>query len=373
MEDSLSSPPRPRRTLRLASDGTMSFSPLVIPPPCFASQLPRGCPLTLPETPKSAHGASPETFMVRLPRNQMDIYSASDLVQTPSPDLQRETSSPWKQNSDQNLTEVVSEVTRLQEGQNVELARQRALLKHFEEQLKTETERADSTQEEVARVTRRICLAQDESTRKKVSCDALQREVHSLVSEGLELMMQMESERNQQQNAKRKHGELRERMAAHRLLVEQHERTEPLRQELARQQSRIAALTAQKHELETNPTEADALTSGKRQAQVLQELDRLRSEKQRLEQGVVLKLGQVNREQERQMQLRQDMEVLRKRNRAQLTRLRRCVDETERRNEQWNQEASRLEEATAQLQREVDGTQPEDATAQMRGEKGKGK
>eukprot|EP00058_Branchiostoma_floridae_P024278 XP_002609768.1 hypothetical protein BRAFLDRAFT_78600 [Branchiostoma floridae] len=121
-------------------------------------------------------------------------------------------------------------------------------------------------------------------------------------------------------------------MAAHRLLVEQHERTEPLRQELARQQSRIAALTAQ-----------------------------------------ILKLGQVNREQERQMQLRQDMEVLRKRNRAQLTRLRRCVDETERRNEQWNQEASRLEEATAQLQREVDGTQPEDATAQMRGEKGKGK
>ncbi|CAH1253829.1 Hypp1251 [Branchiostoma lanceolatum] len=133
------------------------------------------------------------------------------------------------------------------------------------------------------------------------------------------------------------------------------------------------------HELETNPAEAEALTSGKRQAQVLQELDRIRSEKQRLEQGVALKQGQVNREQERQMQLRQDMEVLRKRNRAQLTRLRRCVDEAERRNEQWNREACRLEEATAQLQREVEGdregawTQLEDATAQTQAKKGEAK
>ncbi|CAH1253834.1 Hypp1253 [Branchiostoma lanceolatum] len=138
------SPPRPRRTLQLSSDGTVSFSPLVIPPPCFASQLPRVYPLTLPETPRSARGqltgASPETFMVRLPRSQMgiqcfistDIYSASDLVQLPSPESQREARSPWNGNGDQDLTEVVSEVTRLQEGQNVEIARQRALLKHFQ-------------------------------------------------------------------------------------------------------------------------------------------------------------------------------------------------------------------------------------------------
>ncbi|XP_078684803.1 uncharacterized protein LOC144918137 isoform X2 [Branchiostoma floridae x Branchiostoma belcheri] len=366
MEDSLS---RPRRTLQLASDGTVAFSPLVIPPPCFASQLPRLGPFTLPGTPRSAHGASPDTFMVRLPRSQMDIYPKGDLVQSPSQDSEREASSPWNENTDQNLTEVVSEVTRLQEGQNLELARQRALLTHFQEQLITETERADNTQEEVARVTRRICLAQDESTRKKVSSDVLQKEVQSLVSEGLEVKMKMESQRNKQHDAKRMRAAFRERLSAHRRLVEEHESTEPVRQELARQQDRVAALNTQKHEIETNPDEAEALTSGQRQARVLQELDRLRSEKQRLEQGVALKLGQVNREQERQMQLRQDMEVLRKRNHAQLTRLRRRVDEAERRNHQWNQEACRLEEATAQLQREVERegawTQEGDATAQM--------
>ncbi|KAI8480995.1 hypothetical protein Bbelb_390610 [Branchiostoma belcheri] len=135
----------PRRTLQLASDGTVAFSPLVIPPPCFASQLPRLGPFTLPGTPRSAHGASPDTFMVRLPRSQMgrygeetaatrfpDIYPKGDLVQSPSQDSEREASSPWNENTDQNLTEVVSEVTRLQEGQNLELARQRALLTHFQ-------------------------------------------------------------------------------------------------------------------------------------------------------------------------------------------------------------------------------------------------
>ncbi|CAH1253832.1 Hypp1252 [Branchiostoma lanceolatum] len=70
-------------------------------------------------------------------------------------------------------------------------------------------------------------------------------EVHSLVSEGLELKMKMESERTQQHNVKRMHAEFRERMSAHRRLVGEHESTEPVRLELTRQQNRIAALTAQ--------------------------------------------------------------------------------------------------------------------------------
>ncbi|XP_071496613.1 uncharacterized protein [Diadema antillarum] len=83
--------------------------------------------------------------------------------------------------------------------------------------------------------------------------------------------------------------------------------------------------------------------------QMEEETHRLQIAKADLQQQVNHLQGEIMRETSKQTSIRQDIEVLQKRNRAQLTRLKCQLKEAQVRNWQWSREASQLEAQLDQL------------------------
>lgn len=84
------------------------------------------------------------------------------------------------------------------------------------------------------------------------------------------------------------------------------------------------------------------------------EIFQLRNRQKCLEETIVLKQAEVQNENETHTQLRRETDTLHKRNKAQLTRLKRQLQEANSRNRRWNDEACRLEQSIAQLKRQVE-------------------
>ncbi|XP_013401588.1 uncharacterized protein LOC106167370 [Lingula anatina] len=125
------------------------------------------------------------------------------------------------------------------------------------------------------------------------------------------------------------------------------------RKELEELKKNVQELENQKLTLEKNPDKARHLLEGKCESDLKQELQKLDDEKRQLRGQLLDKEKQVKALNLQQEKTKQETQVLRKRNAAQMTRLKRQLKEVTSRNRQWNEQASQLEKGIAELKKKL--------------------
>ncbi|KAL9987201.1 hypothetical protein ACROYT_G001466 [Oculina patagonica] len=238
-----------------------------------------------------------------------------------------------------SLPALAGEVAQAQKQQISELSKRQEVL----DQLKL---KIDSVKADVAAVSRKVYLTQDDVARKKANCEELEREIAQLVATKGMVTKQLAISNDKLEKDGETYKQYRTKMEMYAKQVEQYELDCPIYQSIAEQKARNAEI---EKELERLRGLGDESRLESLRAEIVQEKTR----KKQLEESVTLKQSELQRENERQAQLNREIETLHKRNKAQMTRLKCQIQEAVSRNQRWSDEACRLRQNIAEIKSKI--------------------
>ncbi|XP_070542765.1 coiled-coil domain-containing protein 122-like [Ptychodera flava] len=353
MDDLMNSPPKLTRTLTL--DGTkVIFNPLAVRPAVSASPI------------SSLHQQGPSSIKSGTPQNG----SLSDhQLMTLLPDASQRTAPQDDDGSslayegslvDQcienvlSLPEEVGQVAQKNRDMTIEINLQRECLSKAKGKLLKANEERDQVQQEINAVGRKICVTEDEVAIKYKLTTQLQKDADEMVSENSKLMARVVTNKKILDKEKLLHDTYRKKMEKHVQMVDDLESTFPINRELLSQLKKVQALREEKGDLESNPEEKEKILNGTYERKLQSEINGLKAKRIRMTKDTNHRQEQLNAVKERQAQIKQDIEILHKRNQAKLIRLKRQLKEAQVRNRQWNEEACQLEQSIAELRQQVE-------------------
>lgn len=242
-----------------------------------------------------------------------------------------------------SLPEVVESVSLAQKQQTNEIEQHQAILADLQNQLIKEQNHIDSLKDELKNCLRKICLCQEDSTNEKTHCLELQEAISGMVQNNAELKQELVQREGDWENDTRLYQKYRDKMMCFENSVQKLESESDYYKELEQQTSVVKDLEKKRDSLVAEVvTDRD---SGELVAKLRleEEAYQLQIIKAELQQASNKLQQEVSKEVSKQASLKQDIEVLQKRNQAQLTRLKCQLKEAQLRNWQWSQEAGQLE------------------------------
>ncbi|XP_072167083.1 uncharacterized protein [Diadema setosum] len=248
-----------------------------------------------------------------------------------------------------SLPEVVESVSQAQKQQASEIAQHRKVLVDLQQQVEREQLTEESLQKELHGCQRKICLCQEDSQKKMTHCAQLKEEISEIVNQNAELRLKFERSQGEWNKKNRLIAKYRNKMENFSESVRNMEVLSTDHVELNENQRVIDDLERERDtliaELVLDEERGELLAK----VQMEEETHRLQIAKADLQQQVNHLQAEITKETSKQTSIRQDIEVLQKRNRAQLTRLKCQLKEAQVRNWQWSREASQLEAQLDQL------------------------
>lgn len=223
-----------------------------------------------------------------------------------------------------------------------EIERLQCCLSKNEDLLCQETEYLSKCKDELASVLRQTWLTKEQSLENHQKCQTLQKEIDSLLTESVSLERRVSRKSLELERTTKAHLLYLSKMKGHEERVKQCERNLPVFKQLKDEQEKLSSLRKDWHEC--SGREAVSTADAKVQEMELECLD--------TDLNNIIML--IEEEKEKQEKLKQQMDVLTKRNTARKIRLKNQLKETVGRNRQWNEEMRHLEHAILELQKELE-------------------
>nr|XP_006825020.1 PREDICTED: uncharacterized protein LOC102808633 [Saccoglossus kowalevskii] len=189
-------------------------------------------------------------------------------------------------------------------------------------------------QEEIGKVNRKVCLTQGKAALKSKSCIELENGVYTLVSDNLAVNQKMKAIQDEWKKELKVYVEYREKMGKHMHAVADIEASYRINIAVTTKLKQVELLRKQLQELKTNSEHTEKMLTGESERILQSEINALKAKEIRVNKEIVQKKEK-------------------KRNQAQLTRLKRQVKEAQVRNKQWNEEACELETSIAELRNHI--------------------
>ncbi|XP_077988414.1 coiled-coil domain-containing protein 122-like [Glandiceps talaboti] len=342
MDHLLSSPPKPMRTVTL--DGTRPIlNPLVFQQSCGPGI-----------SPLSSRSSDNSNFVNHaLASNSEEMSCISQGEEQSSLVYEGVLVDQCIQNV-LSLPEEVGEVAQQNHNLTVEINKQQEILSRVKVSLNVLKEQKDELQQEVNGVTRTICLVQGDVGIKSKRCDQLQKEIETLIVGNSNMKARVIAEKKKLEKETKMYEEYIIKMEDHVKIVNEAESTYPINVELSEELKKVEILRQEKSHLELHPEDSEKIMNGTYERILHSDIKGLKVKQIRMEREARTRMEKLNSEKNRQAQIRQDIDILHKRNQAQLTRLKRQVKEAHVRNRQWNEEACQLERSIAELRQHIE-------------------
>ncbi|KAI0234614.1 hypothetical protein LSAT2_015081 [Lamellibrachia satsuma] len=253
-----------------------------------------------------------------------------------------------------SLPDVVGEVALKQKEQTEELRKQQQQLAGATQQLNEEEKKVEKVKEELQSVKRQTWLMEEEAAQIVQQCQHLETDIEGVIHDNTEVTRQLELKHEALEQDGAVYRESVERMTKHIAQVEALESTCIHNQTLKMQKHRVDTLRQQKQELVLNTEESRLILTGVSVTRIQKDIEGLKTEVLQLDNKMTCSIQQVESEKDRQRQLKQDIQVLQKRNAAQLTRMRRLLKVSQCHNRQWGEQAKQLERTVSALKRQLE-------------------
>ncbi|XP_041464946.1 golgin subfamily A member 2-like [Lytechinus variegatus] len=242
-----------------------------------------------------------------------------------------------------SLPEAVESVSKAQKQQASEIQQHQQLLATLQEELLQAQKHLVSLKEELRECLRKICLAQENHSKGKTHAQELQEAIDATVLENVSLKQMIKRTEADRIREDRMYKEYGEKMDKYKQAVLEMEANSPDHRELAKQKKICEDMEKKRAELKAEvemDEESGELLAKRRLEDELHQLQITKADQQQ-------KLNQlkqeITKENSKQAGIQQDIDVLQKRNKAQLTRLKCQLKEAQLRNWQWGQESEQLE------------------------------
>lgn len=252
-----------------------------------------------------------------------------------------------------SLPAVIESVSLAQRLQSNELVRHQNALKELEVQLEEVVDKVNASRKEISETEKRHFCQQEEMLETTTSCETLKKVIFDLLEEDFQLKTKLDAIQQKLITDKSVHYKYFESMANHEALAVELEETCPIQMALVKQQELVLQLQTEKEQLESSVEEVSSSLGKDPMSKIKDELCRLKKSKNELETEITAKEKQLQEESQHQSCLLQDISVLKKRNHAQLLRLRNQVKEAQMRNHQWHEQACQLEKQISELQKVI--------------------
>ncbi|XP_071844334.1 uncharacterized protein [Apostichopus japonicus] len=247
---------------------------------------------------------------------------------------------------------VVESVSHAQRQQSDKLTQHQSISHGLKIHLQEELEKVSSVQKELKDCQKKHFYQQEGITEYSAKCELLKKEIVQLLEEDFQLSTDITDLEKKLQRDQRIHDEYSNKVIHHKTQVLELEKTNPIQLALAKQEILLDQLQTEKAELLSQLSYKQSIDES-RNDQVMrlkEEVESLRGNKRQLEKQIEEKESLIQDENKHQGSLLQDISVLKKRNHAQLLRLRNQVKEAQIRNHQWHEEANQMEQQIAHLQ-----------------------
>ncbi|XP_077861923.1 coiled-coil domain-containing protein 122-like [Saccoglossus kowalevskii] len=252
-----------------------------------------------------------------------------------------------------SLPEEVGEVALKHKCLTAEINKQQSLLNKAKEVLLACKLQKECIQEEIGKVNRKVCLTQGKAALKSKSCIELENGVYTLVSDNLAVNQKMKAIQDEWKKELKVYVEYREKMGKHMHAVADIEASYRINIAVTTKLKQVELLRKQLQELKTNSEHTEKMLTGESERILQSEINALKAKEIRVNKEIVQKKEKLKVTQDREAKIKQDIDILQKRNQAQLTRLKRQVKEAQVRNKQWNEEACELETSIAELRNHI--------------------
>jgi hypothetical protein len=245
------------------------------------------------------------------------------------------------------LPQLATELATVQTTQNEEVEQKQNHLLQLQEEAKKGNERLEGVVARVCAANRAITVARDESSRAGLRCRELGESLARLAGEREEMRTQLEAVGRERERGERQKEEYVAKMAALRRRVSQAEEDTSAYQELAR-------LLAKKQQMEQKRAgylhgEGLEILSGERKRRVQESIIAVETACALVDEEASEIKGR-KREGEREVQRwKREVEVGRRRQQAQVTRLHRQLHEAQSRRRQWARQVSSLHTTISML------------------------
>ncbi|XP_046582463.1 protein Hook homolog 1-like [Haliotis rubra] len=330
MEAGFSSPPKLRRSVCLSGKVGVMETQVITPPVISSHTSVVGLPLP---TPPDRSGTN------ELSQSSVSLEGA--LVEQAVDNLL-------------SLPEVVSQVSAIQKDHNQELERQLMQLRHLENDIKESNAKHGSVKQEISSIDRKTRMLEEEVMESEKLCQAHQKQIYSLVKDCESLRHELTTKRKGFLTETSKHASYIAKMKSYKMQVNNFEMSLPAQKKLVELQQRLEDLKKQKQHLSENMDEFISVSTGQREGDIREEIDKVKLETCTWKEEMLRKQKTLEDLKHQEEKIQIATTVLHKRNAAQLTRLKRQVREQQLRQRQWHNQHSQLQHSIAELNKKLE-------------------
>ncbi|XP_032227953.1 leucine-rich repeat and coiled-coil domain-containing protein 1 [Nematostella vectensis] len=251
-----------------------------------------------------------------------------------------------------SLPNLAVEVVDGQKQQENEISELQTLLNKLKNELLQGKKKVESTKAEITSIDKKICVTQEEIAQTTLTCQEATEDLEGMIAKGILLSNELEDAKRSLDLGNRSYERYVEKMAYYCELVSQLDEKTGSQQKISVLITTIKELKNKVHCLEYG--EDEGLGVG-------EEFKILQAENKHLEQQLEEKTSHIDKckgkmelEREKQQKLKRESQLLNKRNHAQMTRLKRQLQEANSRSRHWADEACKLEMNIAQLRRKLE-------------------
>lgn len=249
------------------------------------------------------------------------------------------------------LPQEVQEAVSMQKLQNNEITRCEKYLATILEQERRAENNNDVLLQEISSIDRKIYFTKESFARKQRRCLQLSKDIDELIVEVEHLNRKREASEKDVSEDLRMIRCNEEKMSDFRLQTEESESSSDSFKDWKDTRERIRLLQLEINQSQGEASSKETLESFKREiGGQINEVRKLISEDERL---IADKYSQISEEKKLQENTCKSLQVLEKRNAAQLLRIKKQVKEAQLRNRAWNSQIQQLEQSISLLQEKI--------------------
>ncbi|XP_067667611.1 coiled-coil domain-containing protein 122-like [Haliotis asinina] len=330
METGFSSPPKLRRSVCLSGNFGMMETQVITPPVISGHASVVDPPLPTPPV---------RSGMNELSQSSVSLEGA--LVEQAVDNLL-------------SLPEVVSQVSAIQKDHNQELEKQLMQLRHLEKDIKESNAKHGSVKQEISSIDRKTRMLEEEVMERAKLCQAHQKQINLLVKVCESLRHELTTKQKGLLTETSKHATYIAKIKTYKTQVNNFEMSLPAHRKLVELQQRLKDLKKQKEHLSENMDEFISVSTGQRESDIREEIDKVKLETCTWKEEMLRKQKMLEELKHQGEKIQIATTVLHKRNAAQLTRLKRQVREQQLRQRQWHNQSSQLQHTIAELKKKLE-------------------
>ncbi|XP_061173610.1 rootletin-like [Saccostrea echinata] len=249
------------------------------------------------------------------------------------------------------LPQEFQEVVMMQKLHNNEIAKFEKCLSSILEEEKEAANKNDAVLQDISSVDRKIYFTKESSVLKQKTCSKLLKDNDAIIAEVEKLNRKMQSSESNLDEEYKSILSYEDKMKDYKISVQSCEASSDLMKELSETKECIEHLQQQKNNLPLQASCEENFSNFKEKIEdQINEIKKLISEDER---QIAEKRSQISLEMKRQENVQKSLQVLEKRNAAQLLRMKKQVKEAQMRNRSWNSQIQQLEQNLSILHEKI--------------------